>query len=163
MSRGKNSSFDSTVVLYRFLSEQEVEPQAAFKATNSLQKYGVNAYEAWRGMELGRKICNLDNAIWILQGRHRDMVHFADYIYEQPFKPSWPSAWLPGRKEGKWEYIRGDGRHLDKDKFEEFKSRYYELEGWDTKTGWPKKETLESLALDSVAGAHAERAKLGSG
>ncbi|MFC2165661.1 aldehyde ferredoxin oxidoreductase N-terminal domain-containing protein [Acidobacteriota bacterium] len=114
------------------------------------------------GMELGRKIWNLDNAIWTLQGRHRDMVHFADYIYKQPFKPSWPSAWLPGRKDGKWDYVRVDGRHLDKNKFEEFKSRYYKLEGWDIKTGWPKKETLESLGLGHVADALADNAKLGS-
>jgi len=105
------------------------------------------------GMELGRKIWNLDNAIWSLQGRHRDMVHFAEYIYKEPFKPNWPSAWLPGKKDGKWEYIRVDGRHLDKNKFEEFKTRYYQLEGWDTKTGWPKKETLNSFGLSHVAEA----------
>jgi len=114
------------------------------------------------GMDIGRKIWNLDNSIWTLQGRHRDMVHFADYIYEQPFKPNWPSAWLPGRKDGKWEYIRVDGRHLDRDKFEEFKTRYYKLEGWDTKTGWPRKETLELLGLSQVADALAKNAKLGS-
>jgi len=113
------------------------------------------------GMELGRKIWNLDNAIWTLQGRHRDMVHFADYIYEQPFKPSWPSAWLPGRIDGKWGYVRVDGRHLDKDKFEEFKTRYYKCEGWDTKTGWPQKKTLESLGLDHIAVALSDCAKLG--
>jgi aldehyde:ferredoxin oxidoreductase len=105
------------------------------------------------GMALGRKIWNLDNAIWSLQGRHRDMVHFAEYIYTQPFKPNWPSAWLPGEKEGKWDYIRVDGRHLDKDKFEEFKTKYYQLEGWDLETGRPKKQTLASLGLSRVAEA----------
>ena len=39
------------------------------------------------GIKLGRKIWNLDHAIWTLQGRHRDMVEFADIIYKQP--PSW--------------------------------------------------------------------------
>jgi aldehyde:ferredoxin oxidoreductase len=34
------------------------------------------------GLEIGKKIWNLDNAIWSLQGRHRDMVQFADYIYK---------------------------------------------------------------------------------
>ncbi|MCX5907510.1 MAG: aldehyde ferredoxin oxidoreductase family protein [Deltaproteobacteria bacterium] len=28
---------------------------------------------------------------------------------------------------------------------------YYELHGWDRETGWPKKETLESLGLEKVA------------
>ncbi len=37
------------------------------------------------GIEVGKRIWNLDNAIWTLQGRHRDMVHFAEFIYRQPF------------------------------------------------------------------------------
>jgi len=37
------------------------------------------------------------------------------------------------------------------DKFEDFKTKFYELEGWDVKTGWPTRETLESLDLDYVA------------
>jgi len=44
-----------------------------------------NKFTFLDGMELGRKIWNFDNAIWTLQGRHRDMVHFADYIYRIPF------------------------------------------------------------------------------
>ena len=35
------------------------------------------------GMEICRKIWNLDNAIWSLQGRHRDMVQFSEYIYKK--------------------------------------------------------------------------------
>lgn len=58
-------------------------------------------------------------------------------------------------------FSRVDGRPLDKAKFEEFKTKYYKLERWDAKAGWPKKETLESLELGHVAGAHAENAKLG--
>jgi aldehyde:ferredoxin oxidoreductase len=113
------------------------------------------------GMELGRKIWNLDNAIWASQGRQRDMVHFAEYIYKEPFKPTWPSAWLPGKKDGKWDYIRVDGRHLDKSKFEEFKTNFYRLEGWDIKTGCPNKETLDSLGLSEVADALSRETKQG--
>jgi aldehyde:ferredoxin oxidoreductase len=40
---------------------------------------------------------------------------------------------------------------LDKGRFEEFKTNYYQLEGWDIKTGWPQKETLDSLGLSQVA------------
>jgi aldehyde:ferredoxin oxidoreductase len=62
-------------------------------------------------------------------------------------------------KDGKWNYIRVDGRHLDKSKFEEFKTNYYRLEGWDIETGWPKKETLDSLGLSQVADALSRRMK----
>ena len=40
------------------------------------------------GIEIGRKIWNLNHAIWTLQGRHRDMVRFSDYIYDTPFTTS---------------------------------------------------------------------------
>jgi len=41
-------------------------------------------------MELGRKIWNLDNCIWALQGRHRDMLQFAEYIYTKPYADKLP-------------------------------------------------------------------------
>ena len=118
-------------------------------------------YSFLEGMEIGRKIWNLDNAIWVLQGRHRDMVHFADYIYTEPFKGMGNMYYLPGRKNGKWDYIRVNDRHLDRDKFEEFKTKYYKFEGWDHRTGWPKRDTLESLGLNHVAEVLTAKAKLG--
>jgi aldehyde:ferredoxin oxidoreductase len=116
------------------------------------------------GMELGRKIWNLDNAIWTLQGRHRDMVHFSDYIYHVPYGGSGNYAMyhLPGREKGRWDYIRVNGRYLDKAKFEEFKTRFYNLEEWDIRTGWPKRKTLESLGLKFVADELETKGKLGA-
>ena len=116
------------------------------------------------GMELGRKIWNLDNAIWTLQGRHRDMVHFSDYIYLVPFAGSGNFAmyYLPGREKGRWDYIRVNGRYLDKAKFEEFKTRFYNLEGWDTRSGWPKRRTLESMGLKFVADELEKKGKSGA-
>ena len=40
---------------------------------------------------------------------------------------------------------------MDRDKFEEFKTRFYQLEGWDPSSGWPKRSTLEELDLVFVA------------
>ena len=116
------------------------------------------------GMELGRKIWNLDNAVWTLQGRHREMVHFSDYIYHLPYGGSGNFAmyYLPGKDKGRWDYIRVNGRCLDKTKFEEFKTRFYNLEGWDTRSGWPKRKTLESLGLKFVADELEEKRKLGA-
>jgi len=116
------------------------------------------------GMEMGRKIWNLDNAIWTLQGRHRDMVHFSDYIYHVPYGGSGNLSmyYLPGREKGKWDYIRVNGRCLDKARFEEFKTKFYNLEGWDTRSGWPKRRTLESLGLKYVAEELERNKKLGA-
>jgi len=115
------------------------------------------------GMELGKKIWNLDNAIWTLQGRHRDMVHFSDYIYSVPFGGlgNYTMYHLPGREKGKWDYIRVNGRYLDKAKFEEFKTRFYNLEAWDIRTGRPKRKTLGHLGLKFVADELEKKGKLG--
>jgi aldehyde:ferredoxin oxidoreductase len=43
------------------------------------------------------------------------------------------------------------GRYFDKDKFEELKTRFYKVQGWDPSTGYPKRATLDSLGLDYVA------------
>ncbi|MCH7908347.1 MAG: aldehyde:ferredoxin oxidoreductase [Candidatus Hydrogenedentes bacterium] len=99
------------------------------------------------GIEVGKKIWNLDHAIWTLQGRHRDMVHFTDIHYEQAGSP----GRFPGIKDGKWERIMFRGRRFDKDRFEEFKTRFYELQGWDTASGFPTRSTLAGMGLDHVA------------
>jgi aldehyde:ferredoxin oxidoreductase len=112
------------------------------------------------GMELGRRIWNLDQAIWTLQGRHRDMVHFADYIYQVPY--GGPS-FMPSRVNGRWDYVSISGRAIDKGKFEEFKSRFYLLEGWDPDTGYPSRGTLRSLNLGTVADELERNNKLGKG
>jgi aldehyde:ferredoxin oxidoreductase len=118
------------------------------------------------GIELGRKIWNLDHAIWTLQGRHRDMVHFVDNIYQQqplfPVDAGIPNVHMPGREDGKWGFYGYSERTLDRDEFDEFKTRFYELQGWDTATGYPTRATLESLGLGYVADELDENGKLGA-
>ncbi len=111
------------------------------------------------GINIGRKIWTLDHAIWTLQGRHRHDVHFADYIYAVPneFKFTMPVC-----KNGQWVYEPVGARLIDREKFEEFKTRYYELEGWDIETGWPKRSTLEQLGLGWIADELEHHGKLGA-
>ncbi len=106
------------------------------------------------GINLGKKIWNLDNVIWALQGRHRDMVRFADYVYTRPgtTHTGFPE-YMPGIKDGKWDYVVTSGRHFDSDRFEDFKTRFYRFQGWDEKTGCPTRQTLESLGLGFAADA----------
>jgi aldehyde:ferredoxin oxidoreductase len=91
------------------------------------------------------------------------MVHFAEYIYKLPFSAS---ANIIGREAGRWKIISVDatsGRYLEKDKFEEFKTLYYQLEGWDIATGYPTRSALEALGLGYVADELEANGKLGSG
>jgi aldehyde:ferredoxin oxidoreductase len=111
------------------------------------------------GMELGRKIFTLDRAIWTLQGRHRDMEVFPDYIYEKPSS----GALLPmfDEKAQKWTYATGEGRTLDRAKVEEWKTKFYAFEGFNTESGWPTRKTLDGMGLKKVADLMQSRNRLG--
>jgi aldehyde:ferredoxin oxidoreductase len=117
------------------------------------------------GINLGRKIWNLDQAIWTLQGRHRDMVHFVDNVYDQtplfPVDAGIEDVHMPGKQDGQWGFYGYSQRTLDKDKFDEFKTRFYELQGWDPASGYPTRATLESLGLGYVADELESNEKLG--
>jgi len=119
------------------------------------------------GVELGRKIWNLDQAIWTLQGRHRDMVRFAEYMYTVPYPglegiPFMPYT-LPGRENGEWKYINTNHRCVDRERFEAFKTLFYRLEGWDPDTGYPTRVTLEGLGLEEAADRLEASGRLGKG
>jgi aldehyde:ferredoxin oxidoreductase len=113
------------------------------------------------GMALGKRIWNLDHAIWTLQGRHRDMVHFADYIYSRADRGLDPMVLLPGRRNGKWEYLMMLPRRIEKNKFEDFKTRFYRFQGWNTATGYPTRASLQSLGMGYVADELERNGKLG--
>ncbi len=120
------------------------------------------AFSFLDGINLGRKIWNLDHAIWTLQGRHRDMVHFADIIYKDT--PKWDTdskPFMPGFENGEWDYHNYGQRTLDRDKFDEFKTRFYKRQEWDPETGYPTKAGLASLGLGYVADELEQNGKLG--
>jgi aldehyde:ferredoxin oxidoreductase len=108
-------------------------------------------------MEAGHKIYTLDRSIWVLQGRHRDLEVFPDYIYDQPTRGSE----LPMYIDGKWTYDNGAGRTLDRKKVEDFKTKFYKFEGYNPENGYPTRETLEDMNLKKVADLLEKRGKLG--
>lgn len=107
------------------------------------------------GIKIGQKIWNLDRAIWVLQGRTRDL----DALNEWQFRTGAPAEHstyeipyiMTVFENGEWSYKNVWGRMLDHAKFEDFKTRYYAFEGWDTKSGSPTRETLTKLGLSKVA------------
>jgi aldehyde:ferredoxin oxidoreductase len=116
------------------------------------------AYKAATGLDItyeesiaaGHKIFTFDKAIWCLQGRTPEDEKFTNYVHDVPTKSAYP---LPIYKDGEWSYDPNIGRVLDRAKFEDVKKRFYELEGWDPKTGVPTRATLESMDLGFVADA----------
>jgi len=119
------------------------------------------------GIERGRQIFNLDNAIWTLQGRHRDLCKFSPYIYDRDVKGfnlgMFPFFFWPAPDEdGNWEYREIPNRHLDEDGVEAWKTRFYTLEGWDPATGWPTRRTLEEMDMGFAADELQAAGKLGA-
>ncbi len=108
-------------------------------------------------MELGRKMYILDRSIWILQGREPKMERFPDFIYNSdaqgvsyvPGKP--PAYYSPVCENGVWRYKNIIHRRLSEEGVEEWKAEFYNLEGLDRKTGWPKQQVLNDFDLDQVA------------
>lgn len=111
-----------------------------------------------KALEIGHRIFTLDKAIWTMQGRKREDEVFANYVYERP-NPE--DALYPMYIDGKWDFSSGKGRLMDRDKFEDFKTRFYIREGWSATTGWPTRETLEGMGLKYVADELEAAGKLG--
>ena len=99
-------------------------------------------YAAATGIEMsedemmltGRRVCTLEKAFNVTRGATREH----DNLPWRLMNEGAASGPLKGEKNSQKEL---DGM-LD---------RYYELHGWDNKTSWPTRETLEMLKLKDVA------------
>jgi len=114
-------------------------------------------------LEIGRRIWNLDNAIWVLQGRHRDMLKFAPFMFTKGGR-GYAGAY-PIYENGTWRSenlaAAEEPMVLDEQGVEDWKDHFYELEGWNKSNGWPTRSTLEALDLGFVADALSAAGKLG--
>ncbi|MBN2321026.1 MAG: hypothetical protein JXR49_18250 [Acidobacteria bacterium] len=111
-------------------------------------------------IEIGRKIWNMERAIRVMAGRHRDQEKFAPFMHM-------PGATFPmgGSKavyqNGEWSFEDQNDLYLDREGVEQFKTHFYRLEGWDVATGWPTRSTLEELGMKKVADLMDAKGKLG--
>lgn len=83
-------------------------------------------------IKAGDRIFNLIRAFWIRE--HQQWDRRMDYV---------PRRWFDEPlRDGKYK-----GRKIDKNKYEQLLSRYYEVRGWDN-NGIPKEETLKQLGIE---------------
>ncbi len=113
-------------------------------------------------METGRKIWNLERAIRVAQGRHRDNEKFAPFMYMPGASFTAIGGGLPVYENGKWSWQDLLDMYMDDAGVELFKTRYYNLEGWDPQTGYPKRKTLEGLGMKDVADVLQSKNRLGT-
>ena len=101
----------------------------------------------------GERIFNLQRAILLRQGwPGREGDRLMDYYHDVPLRKGElhlnVDCLAPGHD---GEVISQAGKVVGKDKFEEMKSEYYGLRGWNVDTGVPTRENLAELKLDDVA------------
>ncbi|MEM4700241.1 MAG: aldehyde ferredoxin oxidoreductase family protein, partial [Candidatus Nezhaarchaeales archaeon] len=92
---------------------------------------GVELSELLRGSE---RVYNLTRAIAAYRGLRRERDALPDRFFEDPI----PEGPLKGAR-------------LDRGKFQQMLTKYYEIRGWDPETGWPTPSKLRELDLSDVA------------
>jgi aldehyde:ferredoxin oxidoreductase len=112
-------------------------------------------------IEVGRKIWNMERAIRVMAGRHRDKEQFAPFMF-MPGATFNMSGTKPIYQDGKWSFEDQSDMYLDREGVELFKTNFYKLEGWEVKTGWPTRKTLEGLGMKKVADVMAAKGRLGA-
>jgi aldehyde:ferredoxin oxidoreductase len=101
--------------------------------------------------KLGEKVFNLQRAILIREGyKGRESDCIPDFEYSVPISPK-PSEDSQRRVSGKGgEIISKLGAVVNREEFEKMKEEYYQLRGWDPRTGFQKKDTLLKLDLGDI-------------
>ena len=100
---------------------------------------------------LGERIVNLQRAIMLREGRRgRESDRVSDFYHTKPLKMDWTvkECLVPGKN---GEVISRKGAVLDREKFEEMKSEFYALRGWDVPSGLLRKARLAELGLNDVS------------
>ncbi len=113
------------------------------------------------GLEIGRRAWNLKRAIFALQGRHKNMETFNGYYYRPGASYCGFDAEKPIFDGKKWDWMNCKELYLTREGVEQFKNYYYELEGWNKDSGYPKQSTLEDLGIKGVAEVLKAKGKLG--
>jgi aldehyde:ferredoxin oxidoreductase len=110
---------------------------------------------------IGERVFNLQRAILLRQGwggRKGDKL--LDYLYEKPIGyVRFDRECIVLGKDGA--IASRQGEVVDREKFEEMKSEYYELRGWNVENGLPTEKKLKELELADIAAGLKENGLLG--
>jgi len=114
------------------------------------------------GQEIGRRAWNLKRAIFALQGRHKNMENFSGYYYEPGASYCGYSTTLPILNGDKWEFQNCRELYFSREGVDQFKTHFYNVEGWNPDSGYPTRKTLEDLGMKQVADHLESKGKLGA-
>ncbi len=114
-----------------------------------------------QGLNLvGERIFNLQRAVMTREGhRGRTDDSISEYNFTKPLKFDLhnPGLLSPGPGDT---VVNKQGATLDRKRFEELKSEYYELRGWDPATGLQTTASLQRLGLSDIIDEMSQRGLL---
>jgi len=124
------------------------DPELESKVLNAITG---TSYDQSGLNHIAERIFNLQRSILIMeghQGREDDKID--DYNYSVPLKGDFgnPTNIVPGKN---GEVLNRTGMVVDRKKFEKMKNEYYKIRGWDVKTGFQTKATMDKLNLSEQA------------
>jgi aldehyde:ferredoxin oxidoreductase len=112
-------------------------------------------------MEIGRRAWNMKRAIFVMQGRHRNQEKFNGYMYRPGASYCGYSTELPVFDGSKWEWENCRELYLTDQGVEQWKTHFFNVEGWNPDTGYPRRRTLEDLGMKQVADVLQSHNRLG--
>ncbi len=101
--------------------------------------------------KIGERVFNLQRAIFLRQGwPGRQGDRLLDYLHDEPLEFAFfnPDCIVPGKN---GEIVSRKGAKIDRADFENLKSEYYQLRGWDVESGLPTEKKLHELGIDDIA------------
>jgi len=101
--------------------------------------------------KIGERVYNMQRAILLREGwGGRQGDRLLDYLHEEPLDTVFfnPDCIVPGKN---GEPVSRKGMHIERSDFENLKSEYYELRGWDVESGLLKESKLKELGLSDIA------------
>jgi aldehyde:ferredoxin oxidoreductase len=104
---------------------------------------------------------NVKRAIFVMQGRHKKMENFSGYYYRPGASYCGYATSLPILNGDKWEIQNCKELYFSREGVDQFKTHFYNVEGWNQESGWPTRKTLEGLNLKGVADYLQQNNKLG--
>jgi aldehyde:ferredoxin oxidoreductase len=113
------------------------------------------------GLEIGRRAWNLKRAIFVLQGRHKNMENFTGYYYRPGASYCGFAPELPIYDGSKWEWKNCKELYFTREGVDQWKNHFYNVEGWNPDSGYPTRKTLEDLGMKHVADYLQSKGKLG--
>ncbi|MCG6878622.1 MAG: hypothetical protein LJE96_05670 [Deltaproteobacteria bacterium] len=136
------------VIWIRFADNHSGDPTLESQVLSAItgreiDETGLNA--------IGERIFNLQRAILLRQGwGGRQGDRLLDYLHDEPLDTVFfdPDCIVPG-KNGK--PVSRKGQKIVRSDFENLKSEYYQLRGWDVDSGLPREAKLKELGLSDIA------------